>query len=111
VGCAGELQIRQFNQRPPWTPRLLISSCNEHHLVRACRGDRLFPSRERHLQRTMCPLVQINLLERAWFLATAYSRFGNPIAKERAGEVPCNDARTARVEGTACEITSCSKRY
>jgi hypothetical protein len=28
--------------------------------------------------------VQITLGERAWFVATAYSRFGNPIAKEPA---------------------------
>ena len=30
----------------------------------------------------MCSSVQITLGEKAWFVATAYSLFGNPIAKE-----------------------------
>src|SRR5262249_29238450 len=39
-------------------------------LARACRCDPLFPSRERHQQRTLCSLVQTSLAERVWFVAT-----------------------------------------
>ena len=46
-------------------------------------GTALFPSRERHQQRTLCSFVQITVAKRAWFVATeAYKRFGP------GGEVP-----------------------
>src|SRR5262249_60000169 len=75
----------------PWQGRL---RAEEYHADRSprCAGktgwrevpcNALIPGpRERHQQRTRCPSVQITLGERAWFLATAHSRFGNPIAKE-----------------------------
>ena len=43
----------------------------------------LFPSRERHQQRTRCSFVQIALAERAWFVATPlFPVPGNAITNE-----------------------------
>jgi hypothetical protein len=52
-------------------------------------------------------LVQIALPARAWFLATAYSRFGNPIAKEPAeGRFLVTEARNAAAQESVAPSSS-----
>jgi hypothetical protein len=51
----------------------------------------LFPSRERHQQRTRCSFLQITLAERAWFVATAArSTPFAPSASRREPSRVCN---------------------